>query len=203
MIRKRIEAWPDNIGDMLQAAIERSLRNRQREAKRKEEDGVVEKAVVRALRMNDVKKALRLLCSAPLADKVPETLAALRKLHPRGSQPREVAASPAPYWTCETIGPALCSFSPGSAAGLFGYTPFHLQQCYCAVSSFSGALQAAVNQLSNGDAPSFLRPFLAGGVSIALKKGASSVRPLCCGDPLRRLVAKCFCLGAKEEIRFL
>jgi len=26
------------------------------------------------------------------------------------------------------------------------------------------------------------------------------VRPLCCGDPLRRLVAKCFCLGAKDEI---
>jgi hypothetical protein len=26
------------------------------------------------------------------------------------------------------------------------------------------------------------------------------VRPLCCGDPLRRLVAKCFCFGAKEEI---
>ena len=55
----------------------------------------------------------------------------------------------------------------------------------------------AVNHLSNGEAPAFLRPFLAGGVSIALVSG---VRPLCCGDPLRRLVAKCFCLGAKEEI---
>src|SRR6185437_6163970 len=26
------------------------------------------------------------------------------------------------------------------------------------------------------------------------------VRPLACGDPLRRLVAKCYCFGAKEEI---
>ena len=25
------------------------------------------------------------------------------------------------------------------------------------------------------------------------------VRPLCCSDPFRRLVSKCFCLGAKEE----
>ena len=45
-----------------------------------------------------------------------------------------------------------------------------------------------------------VKPFLAGGVSIALQKKGSGVRPLCCGDPLRRLVAKCFCLGAKEEI---
>jgi hypothetical protein len=58
----------------------------------------------------------------------------------------------------------------------------------------------AVNLLSSGRAPEFLRPFLAGGVSIALRKGATGVRPLCCGDPLRRLVSKCYCLGASEEI---
>src|SRR6185312_1703087 len=64
---------------------------------------------------------------------------------------------PSPHWTAETVGPALCSFSPSS------------------------------------------KPFLAGGVSIALQKKGTGVRP-CCGDPLRRLVAKCFCLGAKSEI---
>jgi hypothetical protein len=40
--------------------------------------------IVKALRLGDVKKALRLLVSAPLADKGPETVAALRKLHPSG-----------------------------------------------------------------------------------------------------------------------
>lgn len=45
-----------------------------------------------------------------------------------------------------------------------------------------------------------MQPFLAGGVSIALEKSNSGVRPLCCGDPLRRLVGKCFCLGGKEDI---
>ena len=54
----------------------------------------------------------------------------------------------------------------------------------------------AVNLLASGDAPLFLQP----GVSIALQKSATAVRPLCCGDPLRRLVAKCFCLGGKDEI---
>jgi len=37
-------------------------------------------------------------------------------------------------------------------------------------------------------------------VSIALEKGKTAVRPLACGDPIRRLVAKCFCVAGKEEI---
>jgi hypothetical protein len=41
---------------------------------------------------------------------------------------------------------------------------------------------------------------MAGGVSIALEKSQTAVRPLACGDPIRRLVAKCFCLGGKEAI---
>jgi len=61
-------------------------------------------------------------------------------------------------------------------------------------------LHRAVNVLASGKAPMFLQPFLAGGVSIALAKPNRGVRPLCCGDPLRRLVAKCFCLGGKGEI---
>src|SRR5690348_4490092 len=53
---------------------------------------------------------------------------------------------------------------------------------------------------ASGDAPEFLQPFMAGGVSIALAKPNRGVRPLCSGDSLRRLVAKCFCLGGKSEI---
>jgi len=51
-----------------------------------------------------------------------------------------------------------------------------------------------------GRAPEFLKPFIAGGVSIALEKNATSVRPLCSGDPIRRLVAKCFCVAGKKQI---
>ena len=34
----------------------------------------------------------------------------------------------------------------------------------------------------------------------ALAKPNRGVRPLCCGDPLRRLVGKCFCIGASTDI---
>ena len=64
---------------------------------------------------------------------------------------------------------------------------------------FLKGLAAVVNLLAFGEAPAFLRPVLAGGVSIALSKAKGGVRPLVCGDPLRRLVGKCFCLGAKED----
>ena len=41
------------------------------------------------------------------------------------------------------------------------------------------------------------------GVSIAFTKANGGVRPLACGDPFRRLVSKCFCIGAKEEFSSL
>ena len=62
------------------------------------------------------------------------------------------------------------------------------------------SLTRAVNYFCSGEAPDFLQPFIAGGVSIALAKPNRGVRPLCSGDAIRRLVAKCFCLGAKDEI---
>src|SRR4029079_14630394 len=76
-----------------------------------------------------------------------------------------------------------------------------LQQCVRAETfHFPRALTTAVNDFAAGRAPSFLKRFVGGGVSIALSKGENAVRPLACGDPLRRLVAKCFCVTGKEEI---
>ncbi len=57
-----------------------------------------------------------------------------------------------------------------------------------------------MNDFASGRAPSFLKSYVAGGVSIALEKSATAVRPLACGDPIRRLVGKCFCVAGKEEI---
>jgi hypothetical protein len=79
----------------------------------------------------------------------------------------------------ELVKTALASFGPGSAAGLFGYRPALLQQCLRAESSsFLFALTQVVNQLASAQAPLFLQPFLAGGVSIALEKSNNGVRPL-------------------------
>ena len=164
----------------------------------------LEKSVIAALRAGDVRKALQLFVSAPIAPKSDATFAALKALHPQAVSPVSPPVAPihdAPVFTVDRVREALNSFAPTSAAGLFGYKPNLLQQCARAESFyFLTTLKRAVNHFASGEAPMFLQPFLAGGVSIALQKSATAVRPLCCGDPLRRLVAKCFCLGGKDEI---
>ena len=74
-------------------------------------------------------------------------------------------------------------------------------QCFKADSfHFGTTLTSIVNFLASGSAPDFLKPFLGGGSSVALQKNDNGIRPLCSGDPIRRLVAKCFCLGGKDDI---
>ena len=196
----RIQRWSSDRHGLWNEAKERSAKRPAHKptACRKKD---VEVSALAALRIGDVKKALQVLNAAPFAPKDESTLIALRKLHPEGKSPSPTPLFRAPVFTDELVKTALCSFGAGSAAGLFGYKPFLLQQCLRAESfSFLKALSAAVNQLADGRAPQFLQPYLAGGVSIALAKPLSGVRPLCCGDPIRRLVGKCFCIGGKDEI---
>ena len=157
--------------------------------------------MIAALRLGDVRKALQMLNSAPIAPKTEATLAALKKLHPAGDNPEPMPHRDVVRFTPDVVRKSLSSFGPGSAAGLFGYKPFLLQQCMRAESFIFGrALTSAVNEFAAGLAPKFLRKYVAGGVSIALEKSKTAVRPLACGDPIRRLVAKCFCVAGKEEI---
>src|SRR6185437_4809399 len=116
-------------------------------------------------------------------------------------EPPSAPMSEAPHFSEKLVREALATFSPCSAAGVFGYRPRLLQQCSRAESFyFVPTLTRAVNLFASGEAPGFLQPFIAGGVSIALSKPNRGVRPLCAGDSIRRLVAKCFCHGGKNEI---
>ena len=123
----------------------------------------------------------------------------MKALHPAAEPPTPaIPPAPPPVITVDVVRKALSSFGPGSAAGLFGYKPLLMQQCMRAESHlFSTAMTDLVNVFASGEAPSFL---VAGGVSIALEKSAPAVRPLACGDPIRRLVAKCFCIAGKDDI---
>ena len=157
--------------------------------------------MISALRMGDVKKALQMLNAAPIAPKTAATLERLRKLHPVGPKPAPIPHKDAPHFTADVVRKALSSFGPTSAAGVFGYKPLLLQECVRAESfHFPYHLTNAVNHFASGLAPSFLKRFVAGGVSIALEKSQTAVRPLACGDPIRRLVGKCFCVAGKDDI---
>ncbi len=187
------ELWADVVQRSRKQFEDAPVEHKQRDGKR------LETAVISALRMGDVRKALQLLNSAPIAPKTDEILQRLRDLHPKGPLPEplpKVSNQEAiPHFTDDLVRSALSTFGPGSAAGLFGIKPVLLQQATRAESyNFGSALTRACNYFARGMGPEFLRPLMAGGVSIALEKSQTAVRPLACGDPIRRLVAKCFCL---------
>jgi len=117
--------------------------------KPKAEGTRLEESVIAALRLGDVRKALQMLNSAPIAAKTPATLANLRKLHPQGDNPAPLPHQDVPRFTEDVVRTALCSFGPGSAAGLFGYKPFLLQQC---VRAESFIFTRAVNEFASGRA---------------------------------------------------
>ena len=201
----RLEKWSNGEKEPLwRDAVARSASKvftPEEPKKEKSDQQRLENRVLAALRLGDVRKALQMLNSAPIAPKTEATLERLRKLHPAGDDPPPIPSQETPHFTVEVVRKALSSFGPSSAAGLFGYKPLLLQQCVRAESFiFPRALTSAVNDFASGLAPGFLKRFVAGGVSIALKKSETAVRPLACGDPLRRLVAKCFCVAGKEDI---
>ena len=88
---------------------------------------------------------------------------------------------------------ALSTFGPGSAAGLFGIKPLLLQQATRAESyNFGSTLTRACNYFARGRGPEFSRPLMAGGVSIALEKSQTAVRPLSVWGPHSALGGKVF-----------
>ena len=167
----------------------------------------LEKKVVALLHAGDTKKAIQQLIAAPIAPNTPQTFKALQALHPAAPpiEPRVNASlgpsDVSPIFSKELVKRSLASFGPSSAGGLFHYKPSILVQCFKADSfHFGTTLTSIVNFLASGSAPDFLKPFLGGGSSVALQKNDNGIRPLCSGDPIRRLVAKCFCLGGKDDI---
>ena len=206
VVKRRLARWPAERDQLWQAVVERSqhrsleVKQSPRESKTKDPKRL-ERSVVSALRLGDVKKALQTLIAAPIAPSNEKTLECLKKLHPTGSLPDRLPPVDTPYLREDTVRTALSSFGPTSAAGLFGYRPRLLKECMSSEAArFPIALTSAVNKFASGQAPDFLKRFIAGGVSIALEKNATSVRPLCCGDPIRRLVAKCFCIAGRDKI---
>ena len=175
--------WTEKRKELWEAVVARGGRRPNVVAHR---ESPLEKRVMKAIRMGDVRKALQLFTAAPFAPKNAETLEKLKALHPDARVPIEPPSeqiSASPYFDEKVVREALATFSPCSAAGVFGYRPRLLQQCARAESFyFMPSLTRAVNYFCSGEAPDFLQPFIAGGVSIALAKpnrGATSVQRGC------------------------
>jgi hypothetical protein len=104
------ELWAEVVKRSRKQFEEVPAQPRQRDGKR------LEAAVISALRMGDVRKALQLLNSSPIAPKTEATLQRLKDLHPKGPLPEPLPPVPRPenipHFTDDLVRSALSTFGP-------------------------------------------------------------------------------------------
>lgn len=90
IVQSRLSQWEaGNQGDLWKAVLARGAQRKPPKfADRDREDTyTLEREVVKALRMGDVRKALQMFTAAPIAPKSDETFEALKALHPSPQGP--------------------------------------------------------------------------------------------------------------------
>jgi len=135
----------------------------------------------------------------------------MRQKHPaatytdRRSRPalRPVDPSAALQLDEEAIAKSIRSFPKGSAGGLSGLRPQHLQDALTTGSGheFLRQLTALCNFLLRGGTPDDVGAWLLGAKLAALRKPDSTLRPIAVGEVLRRLVGKAAAAEVTPDLR--
>lgn len=142
------------------------------------------------------KKACAALLSQGLCSETPDTVAALRQLHPTSPAPSVPPLHELPMalvLDVECVSKALRSFPADTAPGPTGLRVQHVRDALGlgAADALLEQLTAVINLLVQGHACNSIMPLLAGAGLVALPKPSQGVRPIAIGELLRRLTAKC------------
>ena len=129
----------------------------------------------------------------------------LRPLFPTSPPPNcPLGPSGAVDFSENVLAKALASFPPGSSSGPSGLRPAHLKDLTHAKES--GRLLASLAEFAtcfvNGGFPAPVCRLFTASRLLAIPKKDGGLRPIACGDTLRRLAAKALmrqCLGAVKE----
>ncbi len=153
-------------------------------------------------------KAVRSLDSAKIAPCNAATVAQLQLLHPDGEEVNPVLLPPDldPHQPLQDSYPSEKDLSTmlrgmrGSAAGLSRLFPSLLQQLIAVPGTqLQVGLSSVVADIARGNVPPAARPYFFGARLIALEKKQGGVRPIACGDVLRRLAGKWLCSLVRKE----
>ncbi|KAJ9446524.1 hypothetical protein DIPPA_20688 [Diplonema papillatum] len=156
-------------------------------------DGATVRQVLRRARDRCYSRAVSALSAAQTAPADDATLAALMELHPpapelpddRSLRPVAVA-KPSPG----VIRRVLKKMPKGTAAGPSGLSAQHLLDLWDVSGSFKEAVADAVWALSSGRVAAAARPYLFGARLVPLVKKSGGIRPIACGEILRRVAGK-------------
>ena len=132
-------------------------------------------------------KACAALLAEGLSPETPDTIAALRALHPPQSPPSTCelhALPPGPTIAAGVVSRALQSFPASTAPGPSGLRVQHLREACLPGSTdcFLDHINGVVSLLSNGQACAAVAPFLAGASLVAVPKPRGGVRPIAIGE---------------------
>ena len=195
-IRSQLRKW-DEEGwrTALEIFLATEVQPKSRMESETESRGRKVRALIEMGRMSD---AMQQLQSKGHAKAGVETLEELRRLNPS----RELPQPPEPLCevppvevTVAQVKHALKSFKPGTGAGPSGVKAPHLKGALAKVEEstaerFFESLTKMLNVIIAGKAPRELAEHVAGGRLFAFLKPDDSVRPVCCGETLRRLLGK-------------
>ena len=153
--------------------------------------------------------AARAVEAARLAPQNSETLEKLLGLHPRApadevlpgrdmEEAMNVAMRTAdPKW--KTLKKALAAFNRGTSAGPSRLSIQHLVQITRARGHrLKDSLPPVIGRIMKGQVPAEVRDWLYGARLIALEKNGGGIRPIACGDIMRRIAGKMLSWLAKK-----
>lgn len=140
-------------------------------------------------------------CVAP---STPATLEVLRAKNPTG--PALVQPSNLPRhvpFSENDVERALRSFASGTGAGLSLLRPDHLKDLLTPImrQPILQNIALVCDVIADNRALLDVQPFIAGAYLTPLLKKDAGIRPIACGDVMRRLVAKVFVFNANERIK--
>ncbi|KAK3252909.1 hypothetical protein CYMTET_37815 [Cymbomonas tetramitiformis] len=164
---------------------------------------------VRLVKAGQLGKAAKRLERAKLAPATEETLRKLEQLHPAGTgrrqdvwgdRRRELQEQALELYE-KTFDDVMRNLPRASGPGSSQWRWEHLWAVHC--SGGRDALLEVCNHLAPGRAPAGVRQWLAGARLVALLKDdlGVTVRPIACGEVLRKLVAKAICRQRAKAFR--
>ena len=156
-----------------------------------EEQARIRREVQRLMADGEVGKATDRVKPVPMAPSTVETFEKLQRLcqdpDPRFPRERHVVEADPLQITREMFDEFAQSLLRGRASGPSGLKHIHLQ---CVVDTLGGdTLFDLLNSILRGEIPPDVCPYFAGAKLFALSKGEGKVRPIACGEVLRRMAA--------------
>jgi hypothetical protein len=157
----------------------------------------------RLVRQRRLSKAAAALSAAKVAPVDDATTEAMQAKHPRGPvvPPPPPRMAVAVRLTPKAVTKALRGFQAGTAPGPSGLSVQHLADCVALPGSpLIEPLRALCQTMLVQRAPAGVQPTLFGARLVALVKKDGGLRPIACGEILRRLAGKVLCSVCKPAL---